>query len=81
MGRRAEVVDAILEDTALELSASKHIATQRVRVCADVLAKSYPLTFLQGAAVLQDDDPLRVAFLAGVALALDTNRSLGRAAA
>ena len=81
MGRRAEVVDAILDDTALELSASKHIAAQRVRVCEGVLAKNFPLTFLQGAAVADDSDVVRLAFLAGVAAALDTGRSLGRTAA
>jgi hypothetical protein len=59
-----------------------HIAAQRVRLCANALNKQFPLLFLQGAAVLQDDDdPLRVAFLAGVAVALDTNRNLGRSAA
>jgi hypothetical protein len=56
MGRRAEVIDAVLNDTALELSASKHIAAQRVRVCEAVLAKNFPLTFLQGAAVADDSD-------------------------
>jgi hypothetical protein len=71
---------SILDDEALELSASVHIAAQRVRLCGDVLSKQFPLTFLQGAAVAGDADPLRLAFAAGIALALDPGRSLGRAA-
>jgi hypothetical protein len=81
LGRRAEIIDCILDDEALGLSASVHIAAQRVRLCAAALEKDFPLPFLQGAAVQEDDDPLRVAFLVAVAISLDANRSLGRAAA
>jgi hypothetical protein len=81
LGYLSEIIDGLLKDEMLAVAAAVHVSAQRVRVCADVLAKSYPLTFLQGAAVHDDDDPLRIAFLAGVAVALDTNRSLGRATA
>jgi hypothetical protein len=83
MGQRTgvEIIDGIVADEALALSAAVHVGAERVRVCADVLAKSYPLTFLQGAPVRDDDDPLRIAFITGIAVALDTNRSTGRRAA
>jgi hypothetical protein len=81
LGYQSEIIDRVLDDTMLAMSSAVHVSAQRVRVCADVLAKSYPLTFLQGAVLQNDDDPLRVAFLAGVAVALDTNRNLGRSAA
>jgi hypothetical protein len=81
LGYHSEIIDCVLNDTMLPVSAAVHVSAQRVRVCADVLAKSYPLTFLQGAAVQDNDDPLRLAFLAGVAVALDANRKSGRAAA
>jgi hypothetical protein len=79
MGYQSEIIDRVVDDEMLAISAAVHVSAQRVRMCA--LTKSFPLTFLQGAAAVQDDDPLRVAFLAGVAVALDTNRSTGRAAA
>jgi hypothetical protein len=80
MGYQSQIIDRVVEDAMLAISAAIHVSAQRVRMCA--LTKSFPLTFLQGlAAVQDDDDPLRVAFLAGVAVALDTNRSIGRAAA
>jgi hypothetical protein len=81
LGYLSEIIDGLLKDEMLAVSAATHIAAQRVQMCSDVLTKAYPLSFLQGAAVQDDDDPLRLAFLAGVAVALDTNRSLGRAAA
>jgi hypothetical protein len=82
MGYRSEIIDRVTRDAMLGIAAAIHVTAGRVRVCADVLAKGYPLTFLQGAAVSQDDDdPLRLSFLAGIAVALDTGRSLGRAAA
>jgi hypothetical protein len=80
MGCRAEIIDGILDDEALALSASKHIAAQRVRVCEGVLSKPFPLTFLTGAAATDDGDVVGLAFLAGVAAALDTGRRLGCAA-
>jgi hypothetical protein len=82
LGYRSEVIDRIVKDEMLAVAAAIHVSAQRVRVCTDVLAKScYPLTFLRGAMLRDDGDPLQLAFLAGVAVALDTNRSLGRAAA
>ena len=80
MGYQSQIIDRVVDDAMLAISAAIHVSAQRVRMCA--LTKSFPLTFLQGlAAVQDDDDPLRVAFLAGVAVALDTNRSIGRAPA
>ena len=81
LGHHSEIVDRVLNDTMLAMSAAVHVSAQRVRVCADVFTKAYPLSFLQGAVVQDDDDSLRLAFLAGIAVALDTNRSSGRAAA
>ena len=82
LGHQSEIIDQVLSDKTLSVSAAAHVIAQRVRVHAGVLTKNYPLAFLQGAAAVQDDDdPLRVAFLAGLAVALDTNRNLGRAAA
>jgi hypothetical protein len=78
MGYQSQIIDRVVDDAMLAISAAIHVSAQRVRMCA--LTKSFPLTFLQGLpAVQDDDDPLRVAFLAGVAVALDTNRSIGRA--
>jgi hypothetical protein len=78
MGYQSQIIDRVVDDAMLAISAAIHVSAQRVRMCA--LTKSFPLTFLQGLpAVQDDDDPLRIAFLAGVAVALDTNRSVGRA--
>jgi hypothetical protein len=78
LGCRAEIIDRIVKDEMLGVSAAVHVSTGRVQVCEDVLSKKYPLSFLQGTAVLRDDgDPLVIAFLAGIALALDTGRSAG----
>jgi len=78
LGCRAEVIDRIVKDEMLGVSAAVHVSTGRVLVCEEVLSKKYPLSFLQGTAVWRDDgDPLLIAFLAGIALALDTGRSAG----
>jgi hypothetical protein len=81
IGCRAEVIDGILKDEVLAVSCSRHIGAGRVQVCREALTKGYPLSFLSGTAVADDGDPLSLAFLAGIALGLDTGRSLGRAAA
>jgi hypothetical protein len=81
LGYRAEIIDRIVKDELLAVSAASHVAEGRVRLCADVLSKNYPLSFMNGAALQDDGDPLRLAFLAGVALALDSGRRLGRAQA
>jgi hypothetical protein len=39
----------------LGVSAAVHVSTGRVLVCEEVLSKKYPLSFLQGTAVLRDD--------------------------
>jgi hypothetical protein len=74
LGYQSDIIDAVVKDELLAVSAAGHVGAGRVRVCADVFAKNFPLGFLQ-AAVVQDDDPLRLAFLAGVAIALDVNRA------
>jgi hypothetical protein len=75
---RIEVIDRIVDDEMLEMSAGVHVASSRVQLCEAVLSKSFPLTFLQGSGA-QDDDPLRTAFLCGAVLALSSGRDLGRA--
>jgi hypothetical protein len=80
LGYRGEAIDGVVADPTLAVSAAVHVGAGRVRVCEGVLSKTFPLTFLLGSAALQDDDdPLRTAFLAGLAVALDTGRDLGRA--
>jgi hypothetical protein len=75
LGYRAEVIDAVLADPTLAVSAASHVATGQVKICEPVLARGYPLSFLQAAAAVQDADPLALAFLAGIAISLDANRA------
>lgn len=49
------------------------VAEGKVQICEATLAKNFPLGFLQGSAV-QDNDPLALAFLSGIAVALDVDR-------
>jgi hypothetical protein len=78
--RGIEAIDEIVGDELLTLACAVHITAGRVRVCADVLAKNHPLVFLHGRSRQPDNDPQSTAVLAGIAIALDENRSLGRAA-
>ena len=76
-GQPVHAVDAIFAEgaDALALGAAMHIANGRVRVAGDLLQKRDPLVAHGGV-----DDPLRLAALVGIAVALDEGRALGRAA-
>jgi hypothetical protein len=71
----AQPVDAIAKDTVLALSAARHVASGRVQLCESLLekGKSYPLSFMHGG--IQEDDPLKQAFLIGCAVGLDAGRA------
>jgi hypothetical protein len=71
-----EVIDYILADALLNVAAAVHVSSNRVQLCPEVLAKNYPLGFLHGAAMQTDDDPLSLAVIAGIVLALDDGRTL-----
>jgi hypothetical protein len=84
-GHRAEVVDAIIAagQASLALAASVHVTSGRVKLGTPALARAetHPLSILAvDTSGEDDDDPLRMAALVGIALALDANRQLGRAA-
>jgi hypothetical protein len=76
---RIEIIDRIVDDDLLEMSVGVHIANARVRLTDVAMSKSFPLTFLTGSGG-QDDDPLRLSFLCGCALAFSSSLRLGRAA-
>jgi hypothetical protein len=82
----ADVVDALTDedDELLALSAATHIGAGRVKITADALAKAqhFPLGGVLDAATGTDQtDPVQITCLVGIALALDSGRSLtGRAA-
>ena len=69
----AQAVETIAKDPALPLSAAGHIASGRVILCESAIEKPYPLSFVHGSGV-QDDDPLRMSFLIGCAVGLDQGR-------
>ena len=60
------------------LAAAVHIGAGRVKITAEALAKAeyHPLGGILDATAGDEDDPLRVAALIGIALALDEGRSL-----
>jgi hypothetical protein len=71
---RATALDTFISDKLLSLAAARHVNAGRVHLCAGAIeAKGYPIGFMQGGGA-QDDDPLRQAFLLGVAAGLDANR-------
>jgi hypothetical protein len=70
-----EAMDFVLADPLLNVAAAVHVGSNRVRLCAEVLAKNYPLGFLHGSTAQTDDDPLTLAVLAGVVLMFDKNRN------
>jgi len=76
--RNIEPLDYVLSDPLLSVAASVHVSGHRVQLCAEVLAKDFPLGFLHGAATPTDDDPLSLAVIAGICVALDDNRTLRR---
>jgi hypothetical protein len=73
--RHVEIIDYVLADPLLNVAAAVHVSSKRVQLCAEVMAKDFPLGFLHGAATPTDDDPLSLAVLAGIVL-LDENRTL-----
>jgi hypothetical protein len=76
---RAEVCDGIVDegDAALALAAAVHVTSNRVKLATAALstAEKHPLSILDARSP-DEPDPLRTAALVGIALALDTNRSL-----
>jgi hypothetical protein len=71
-----EMLDALLADPMLAVSAAVHISGNRVQICPEALAKDFPLGFLRGAATPAADDPLSLAVLCGICLTFDIGRSL-----
>lgn len=84
LGINCRDVDALLSNDGddLALSAATHILGGRVALTADTLDKAtrLPLGGLLDASA-GDDDPIRLAALVGIALALDAGRSLTTRAA
>jgi hypothetical protein len=78
LGQRAQIVDALAKDEMLGVSAAAHIGAGRVRITAKALARGegHPLGGLLDATTGENNDPLRVAALIGIAIGLDTGRSL-----
>lgn len=79
IGVQAEIIDPLIAEDhmLLALAASVHITSNRVKITGDVLAKSERLPgILSPTAPLDEDNPLRVAALTGVALGLDSGRRL-----
>jgi hypothetical protein len=79
LGYNAEVIDDLAAggDGLLALAAAVHIGAGRVKITGEALAKAeyHPLGGILDATA-HDDDPLRTAALVGIAIALDTGRSL-----
>jgi hypothetical protein len=72
---RATVLDSVIADKLISLAAARHVNSGLVQLCAGVIEeKGYPISFMQGGGA-QDDDPLRLAFLVGVAAGLDAGRA------
>jgi hypothetical protein len=75
LGYRASIIDSIAKDVVLPVSVASQVAASRVQICSAVLSRSsVPLSFLQGSG-FDDGSPLRLAFLVGVAVGLDTGRA------
>lgn len=77
-----ERVDDIAKDAMLPVAIAPHIGAGRVKLSSQARARTEttPLGLLDGTTA-DADDPLRVAALLGVAVALDRGRSLTRRAA
>jgi hypothetical protein len=80
LGYHAQVIDRLAaeDDGLLALAAAVHIGAGRVKITAEALAKAehHPLGGILDATAGDEDDPLRLAALIGIALALDEGRSL-----
>jgi hypothetical protein len=73
-GRHAEVIDKLIDDKQIVVSASVHLMEGRVKLCREAAeGKAFPLTFMNSGGA-SDDDVLRTAFLCGVCAALDAGR-------
>jgi hypothetical protein len=70
----AEDISAVVKDGTLALSAAAHISAGRVRLCAEVLSRDVPLSFLSSGPVPDTDSVLQISFLAGIAVSLDEGR-------
>lgn len=73
-------IDKVIGHKLLPIAAAPHIGAGRVRLCAGVTAKNFPLGFLQGTTAPAGDDPLRLAVLASIVVALDQQQSFQNAA-
>jgi hypothetical protein len=84
VGYPAESLDNLTaEIELLRLSAATHICNDRIKIAEQALARAnYPLNGFLDAAIMDADqtDPVQIACLAGIALALDSGRSLTRCA-
>lgn len=72
-----EEIDAFmagLDDGMLELRASVHFAAERLKICSEAFSKYHPARFLDPT-VRDAAEPLKIAALLGVLLALDEERS------
>ncbi len=80
-GLPCEPIDGLMsasEIASIRMSAAVHIGAGKVKIAAEVLARAEHLALggILNAAMHGDDDPLTMAALCGVALALDANRTL-----
>jgi hypothetical protein len=74
-----QTIDGVLGDELLAISAATHVGAGRVGVCGEAMKKPYPLGFMTGSPAAKGDS-LAQAVHAGIAVALDQGRLLGRAA-
>jgi hypothetical protein len=77
LGHEPAVVDAVAQDPMLAVSAAIHIGTGIVKLSdqARLRAQTLPLGILDGTAT-DDDDPIRLAALIGIAVGCDAGRDL-----
>jgi hypothetical protein len=70
-----QVIDSVLADPLLHVSAATCVAVGQVKVCGGATRKNFPLNFLVGGPA-KPNDALAVAVHAGVAVGLDAGRVL-----
>jgi hypothetical protein len=77
LGHDPAVVDAVAKDPVLAISAAMHIGAGTVKLSdqARLRAQTLPLGILDGTAT-DNDDPLRLAALVGIAVSCDAGRDL-----
>jgi hypothetical protein len=78
-GKAVEVIDGIAEDKMLAVAAAKHIGAGRIKLAPDARtrAQTVPLGCIDGTTA-DAANPLRLATLSGIAIALDPGRELGK---